>query len=385
MSSRAREPEGRETVEYRIVDCDQHVIEPPELWEKYLPKKFHARAPRLVRDEDGGDAWQLGSHVESLGLVAAKEVSPRNLRWTGTRYEDMHPGIYEAKGRLELLDEDGIHACVLFPPQRTMIYFMTCGDEELQLAGMQAYNEFISEFCANDPRRLGAIWQMPGTRTEDAVAMLREARKAGAVGVGLASWPSGEALISEADEPFWAAAEELEMPVHVHIGLVPAKQATQKVAARKGGPPQLVLLASTMSRMPVLIADMIFNKVFCRHPGLIMVGGEVGAGWVPYLLQEMDDRYKRNRFWCEVDLEGRLPSEYYASNWKVGFIQDQYGVQNCDAVGVDTMMWCSDFPHHGNDFPHSKLVINEMSHGIEAWKKARIFGDNAAELYGFTD
>ena len=369
----------------RIVDCDQHVIEPPDLWERYLPSAYQDRAPKLVKDEDGGDAWQLGAYVESLGLVAAKEVKPRDLRWTGARYEDMHPGIYEAKGRLEILDEDGIHACVLFPPQRTMIYFMTCGDPELQLAGMRAYNEFISEFCATDPRRLGAIWQMPGTSTDDAVQMLRDAKQAGAVGVGLATWPSGENLISDADEPFWAEAEALEMPVHVHIGLVPAKQPTKKVAAKKGGAPQLVLLASTMSRMPVLIADMIFNKVFHRYPGLVMVGGEVGAGWVPYLLQEMDDRYKRNRYWCEVDLEGRLPSEVYQSNWKVGFIQDQYGVQNCDAVGVETMMWCSDFPHHGNDFPHSKIVINEMAHGLDESKKAKIFGGTAAALYGFAD
>jgi len=368
-------------MQYHIVDCDQHVIEPPDLWEKYLPAKYQDRAPKLARDEDGGDGWLLGKHVESLGLVAAKEVSPRDLRWTGTRYEDMHPGIYDAKGRLELLDEDGIDAAVLFPPQRTMIYFMTIGDDEFQMAGMRAYNHFITDFCANDPKRLGAIWQMPGTKTEDAVQMLREAKQAGAVGVGLATWPSGENLISEADDPFWAEAEALEMPVHVHIGLVPAKQPTQKVAAKKGGAPQLVMLASTMSRMPVLIADMIFNQVFCRYPGLVMVGGEVGAGWVPYLLQEMDDRYKRNRHWCGVDLGNRLPSEYYASNWKVGFIQDHYGVQNCDAVGVGTMMWCSDFPHHGNDFPHSKHVINEMAYGLDAAKKSRIFGGNAAELY----
>ncbi len=368
----------------RIVDCDQHVIEPPDLWEKYLPSQYQDRAPKLVRDEEGGDAWQLGKHVESLGLVAAKEVSPRDLRWTGSRYEDLHPGIYQAKPRVELLDEDGIYAAVLFPPQRTMIYFMTLGDNAFQNAGMHAYNEFITDFCSHDRKRLGAIWQMPGTCTEDAIAMLKEAKQADAVGVGLATWPSGENLISEKDDPFWAAAEELEMPVHVHIGLVPAKQPTAKVAAKKGGAPQLVVLASTMSRMPVLIADMIFNKVFCRYPGLIMVGGEVGAGWIPYLLQEMDDRYKRNRYWCEVDLGNKLPSEYYASNWKVGFIQDRYGVQNCDAVGIGTMMWCSDFPHHGNDFPHSKHLINEMSSGLDESKKRRIFGDNAAELYGFT-
>jgi len=372
-------------VEYRIIDCDQHVIEPPDLWERFLPSRFHDRAPKLAKDEDGGDGWLLGEHVESLGLVAAMEQSPRSLKWTGVRYEDMHPGIIDPKGRIELMDEDGVDAAVFFPPQRTMIYFMSVDDRDFHLAGMQAYNDFITSWVSHRPERLGAIWQMPGTGIDDAVAELRRAKQAGAVGVGLATWPSGGFLLSRADEPFWAAAGELAMPVHVHIGLVPAQYKTQRVAAKKGGPPQLVQFASTMSRMPTLIAEMIFNEVFVRHPGLVMVGGEVGAGWVPYLLQELDDRYRRNRYWCEVNLGDLLPSDYYRRNWKVGLIRDQFGVQNCDAVGVETMMWASDFPHHINDWPYSRYVINEMAQGIDESKKRRIFCENAGELYGFLE
>jgi len=369
-------------MEYRIIDCDQHVIEPPDLWERWLPSRFHDRAPKLEKDEDGGDAWDLGGAIESLGLVAAVEKSPRELKWTGVRYEDMHPGITDPKGRLELMDEDGVDAAVFFPPQRTMIYFMFVEDDEFQLAGMQAYNDFIQSWTGHCPERLGAIWQMPATGIDDAVAELRRARAAGAVGVGLATWPSGEFLLSREDDRFWAVAEELKMPVHVHIGLTPPQYKTHKVAAKKGGAPQLVQFASTMSRMPTLIAEMIFNGIFVRFPGLTMVGGEVGAGWVPYLLQELDDRYRRNRFWCEVDLE-MLPSEYYRRNWKVGLIRDPYGVQNCDAVGVETMMWASDFPHHINDWPYSRYIINEMAQGIDEGKKRKIFCENAGRLYGF--
>jgi predicted TIM-barrel fold metal-dependent hydrolase len=371
-------------MEYRIVDCDQHVIEPPDLWERWLPSKFQDRAPRLVKDEDGGDAWLLGEHVESLGLVAAVERSPRDLKWTGVRYEDMHPGITDPKGRLELMDEDGISAAVFFPPQRTMIYFMTVEDRDLHLAGMRAYNEFISDWVAFCPERLGAIWQMPGTGIDDAVAELRRAKQAGAVGVGMATWPSGQFLLSREDDAFWRVAEELSMPIHVHIGLVPAQYKTQRVAAKKGGAPQLVQFASTLSRMPTLIAEMIFNEIFVRFPRLTMVGSEVGAGWVPFLLQEIDDRYRRNRFWCEVRLE-MLPSEYYRRNWKVGLVRDSYGVQNCDAVGVETMMWSSDFPHHINDWPNSRYIIEEMAHGIDEAKKRKIFCENAGRLYGFVD
>ncbi len=173
------------------------------------------------------------------------------------------------------------------------------------------------------------------------------------------------------------------MPIHVHIGLVPADYTTRKIATKKGGAPQLVGLATTMSRMPVLIAETIFNGVFERFPGLRFVGGEVGAGWVPYLLQEMDDRYRRNRYWCEVDLGNKLPSEHFRQNWKVGFVRDHYGVQNCDAVGVRNMMWSSDFPHHINDWPNSRYLIDSMAQGIDESKKRRIFCENAGELYGF--
>jgi predicted TIM-barrel fold metal-dependent hydrolase len=371
-----------ETMEYKIIDCDQHVIEPPDLWTNYLPKKFQDTAPKLVKDKDDGDAWLLGDAVESLGLVAAMNKTPKTLKWTGVKYQDMHPGIYEPGGRIELMDEDGIDAAVFFPPQRTMIYFMG-QEKEFSLAGMQGYNNFISDFCAHNPQRLGAIFQMPATGIDDSVKELRRAKEKGAKGVGLATWPSGEATLCAEDDKFWAVAEELAMPVHIHIGLTPPTVKTQRIA-QKGGVPQLVAFSTTMSRMPVLFAEFIFSSTFERFPGLTIVGGEVGAGWVPFFKQELDDRYRRNRYWTEVNLS-MLPSEYYLRNCKVGVVSDQFGIQNCDSVGVDTMMWCSDFPHHITDWPNSRHLINSMAQGLDAGKKKQIFCENAGKLYGFTD
>jgi uncharacterized protein len=176
-------------------------------------------------------------------------------------------------------------------------------------------------------------------------------------------------------------AEELAMPIHIHIGLTPPTVKTKKVA-EKGGIPQLVQFSTTMSRMPVLFAEFIFNGVFERFPGLTIVGGEVGAGWVPFFKQELDDRYRRNRYWTGVDLS-MLPSDYYLRNCKVGVVSDQFGIQNCDSVGVDTMMWCSDFPHHITDWPNSHHLINSMAHGLDEGKKRKIFCENAGKLYGF--
>jgi predicted TIM-barrel fold metal-dependent hydrolase len=114
---------------------------------------------------------------------------------------------------------------------------------------------------------------------------------------GASSWRVATvSALGPADELFWAAAEELGMPLHLHISLAVAGIKRQRTGVKRGGPSQLASLATTLSAMPRLIADTIFHGLFDRYPRLRMVGSEAGAGWVPYLLGEMDDRYRRNRF-----------------------------------------------------------------------------------------
>lgn len=369
---------------YEVIDADQHIIEPPDLWERWLPARFRDRAPKLVTDEDGGDAWRLGEHIEPLGLVTVMGTRPEDLRWTGVRYADVDPGCWEPGPRLALLDRDGLDAAIIYPPQRTMRYFMSNTDAEFHVAGIRAYNDWVlGAFCAHAPERLGAIAQMPALGVDGMIEELERTKGLGARGASLSTWPSGGATLSPDDDPFWAAAERLAMPVHLHISLAVAGEKRQRTGVRRGGPTQLASLATTLAAMPRLIADTIFHGVFDRFPRLKMVGAEAGAGWVPYLLGEMDDRYRRNRFWTGVRLE-HLPSEYFRRNWVLGFIRDPYGVQNRHAVGLGNMMWASDFPHHINDWPNSRWLINEMSVGVPEVEKQQIFCGNAGKLYGFT-
>jgi predicted TIM-barrel fold metal-dependent hydrolase len=369
--------------EYRTIDADQHIVEPPDLWERWLPKKFRDRAPKLVKDEDGGDAWQLGEHIEPLGLVTCVGTRPRDLRWTGTSYAELDPGCYEPKRRLELMDQDGIDAAVIFPPQRTMHYFMGDTDVAFHTAGIRAYNDWVNQsFCAHDPDRLGAIGQIPGLGVEAAIAELERLVEMGARGVSISTWPAGKEALSPDDDPFWEATEKLGMPVHLHIALGIAGAKRARVGVKRGGASRLIGLATTLSAMPRLIAETVFTGLFDRFPKLRFVGAEVGAGWVPYLLADMDDRYRRNRYWTGVQLE-RLPSEYFRNNWAVGFLRDAYGVRNRHAVGIANMLWASDFPHHINDWPNSQWLIKEMSQGIPEAEARKLFCENAGKLYGF--
>src|SRR5262245_26377391 len=177
---------------YQIISTDGHTIEPPHMWERYLPKKFHAQMPRVVKDPQGGDAWEVvpGEPVMPIGLVTNQGAWGRRYEdnsWFGTTYESMRQGAFDGKARLDEQDIDGVDAEVLYPSQRTMAAFMAQPDPDYHLAGVDAYNQWNQwmweEFSAPARDRLIGLYQIPGVGIESSLARLREAKKLGARGV----------------------------------------------------------------------------------------------------------------------------------------------------------------------------------------------------------
>ncbi len=369
--------------EFGIISADSHVIEPPDLWEKWLPKKFQDRAPKLVKDEAGGDAWLFAKDrpPEPLGLVTVTGYSYDKFSWTGARYDEIEQGCFVGKDRLRQLDFDGVQAEVIYPPQRTMGYFMGNTDTEFHAAGLEAYHRWVSEdFCAADPDRLKPVIQIPNLGVEKAVGTLKEGKKQGCAAATLSAWPSGNAALSEADDPFWAAAQDQEFPVSMHITLASyaAPGPRKPIQSSMRG-----LASGQFQHMPLIILDMIFDGVFDRFPKLQLIASEAGLGWVPYFTEQMDDRYWRNRTWSGVQLK-HLPSEYVPRNWYFGVIRDFYGIRNRhEAVGVDKVLFCTDFPHHINDYPYSRKVVKEMFAGVPPDETFKMVYGNSARLFGF--
>ena len=160
---------------YEIVDGDCHILEPPDIWKNWLPSNYQDRAPQLVKDEDGGDAWQFaGSPVpDPIGLVATPGMAYDEFRWTGVTYEEARDGCYDGAARLKDMDLDGVDAELLFPPQRTIGHFLGDPDDDFVHAGVEAYNNFLfDEFCAADRTRLIGLAQMPSTGVEPSIATL---------------------------------------------------------------------------------------------------------------------------------------------------------------------------------------------------------------------
>jgi len=366
--------------EYHVISSDSHTVEPPDLWEKWLEKKYLDTAPKLVDDGDGGHAWiYMGAATaEPLGLVTCVGTHPEELKWTGARYgSTIHPSCHDGAERLKVMDTDGVDAEMLYPPQRAMLTFMKNKDVGAHLAGIQAYNRWLKDgFCAPDPDRLIGIFQMPNVGIETSVKELQRAKKEGYRGVALSAWPSGGDNLRPEDDPFWAAAADLHMPVSIHL-LLAAQQ--QKMGASNKG--SVAIGASAFMYTMPLMVELIFQGVFDRFPKLRIAFVEVGAGWIPHFLEMVDDRYWRNRHWTKTNTR-KVPSQYFKDHMLATFIADRNGISVRHQVGVDNMSWSTDFPHHGNDWPYSRKVIDSLFVDVADEERRKIVCTNAARFWG---
>lgn len=383
---------------YAIVSADAHILEPTDIWKTWLPEKYQDRAPQLVKDAEGGDAWLFAGAVEPdpIGLTATPGMPWDQFRWKGVTYDEARPGCYDGAARVEDMTIDGVDAEILFPPQRTVGHWLGDADDDLVRAGIEAYNNFLfDQFCAADPSRLIGAAQIPSTGIDDAVDGLRKAKARGARTVVISNWPAGGDALSEQDDPFWAAAADEHLPVCIHINLTSrkARMRTREAIAKAGGRTMYsasagakaaAALSGVFSTVPATVGNLIFTGVFERFPALHISLIETGVGWIPHLLEQMDDRFWRNRSWTDLPID-RPPSEYWYSNMSATFVRDDYGLRNRDEVGVANMMWSTDYPHHGNDWPRSRKTINETMAALPRADKQQIICANAVRIFGLAD
>jgi predicted TIM-barrel fold metal-dependent hydrolase len=382
---------------HRLVSADAHILEPPGIWDRWLPERYQDHAPKLVEDSEGGSAWRFAGAAEPdpIGLTATPGMPWDQFRWKGVTYEEAREGCYDGAARLADMDLDGVDAEILFPPQRTIGHWLGDEDDDIVLAGVEAYNNFLfDEFCAPDPTRLVGMAQIPSLGIDTAVDTLRKAKARGAKGVVIGNWPAGGESISDEDDDFWAAAVDEGLPVTIHINLI-SRRARQRAraAAAKGGGRSLyggaqpkagakaaAGLAGVFSVVPSTISQLIFTGTFERFPDLHVSMIETGVGWIPHFLEQMDDRYWRNRSWSDIPIR-EPPSVYWYRNMSATFITDRAGLAQRHAVGVDNMMWSTDYPHHGNDWPYSRKVINETMADMTHEERAKICAGNAVRIF----
>lgn len=366
---------------YRLVDADTHVNEPPDLWTSRVPADLVDRVPRIERFERG-DAWVMEGVADPItfGNNAAAGI-PLAERNPWMRWEDIRQGGYIPKVRLEEMDVDLVDAAVLYPTPRISQLVIGTQDPELHLAMVRAYNDWLSEYVEYDPSRLGGIMLVPNRGVEAAVAEIRRVvGRPGIVGCLIGCFPHGDLDISPDDDPVWEAVVAAGVPLHIHVGLTNSLPVDIYAAGRVGK----IQVAADLRFLesPVNMLQFISAEVFERFPELHVVMVEVDAGWVPYVKEQLDNR-KLRRTAGSALRGGDLPSRVIEDHFSFTYVTDHYAIHNRQAIGVERLMWSSDYPHGGSDWPHSVRTIHADFFGVPNQERDLILAGNALALYKF--
>ena len=366
-----------------ILSSDSHVFEPPDLWTQRIDDAFKSRAPRMERV---GDVDHLviedGQMIAGIGLISnagARYEAPETIS-DHARFEDVHEGGYDPAQHLRDMMIDGVHGEVLYPSQG--LFYYKVADPLLFSAICRTYNDWLAEFYSVDPDRLKAIAMINVDDVGDAVGELERTAKLGFVGGMIAEYPPEERRYDHPDyEPLWAAAAALDMSLSLHT-------ATRRARSNSALGERTVHDASrraTKVFLPAIsMCDMIFSGVFERHPGLRLAIVEFELSWAPYVLTNMDYTYRERNEEALYRFKGdTLPSDFFARNVYLSFQEDDVGIRLRDRIGVDCMMWGSDYPHSESTFPRSREVLDEILQGVPEAERAKIVCHNTARLYGF--
>ena len=398
---------AEQQTEYQMISADSHFLEPPDLWAEWLPKNYQSSAPLLVDDGAGGAAWQYADarEPEPIGLTALPGQSiPR-----GVTYETAQRGTYDGSARVDDQDCDGVVAELIFPTPRPMSHFLNDPSRGVVLAGVEAHNRYALEgFCAQAPKRLFPIAQLPTTGITDAIEVLEWAASRSFVGVALPCWPSGGDHLGKEDAPFWARVQEIGMPVCIHGSLrsreerlllrelTKAQSGTGdkdwgRVDGRREAVPEPLEYHTRVpnpglgiGRAASLLSVLLLSGLFEAFPNVRVALVETWVGWIPRLLESVNDVWRRNRTIMSIPLKNP-PSHYWYANMAGTFLDDISGIILKDQVGIQNMMWSSDYPHFCTHWPQSRSVAAASMNSLGDHDRERILFQNCKEFFRLPD
>ncbi len=363
----------------RVLSADSHVVEPADVWTSRIEARYRDRAPHVVKKLAGlpdGD-WFVCENLRpfSVSGFAVAGVDPKDF---GSKmllgYEGVRPGAWDPVQRLKDQETDGVSGEVIYTSLGMMLYGIKDGG--LRAASFRAYNDWLAEFCGHAPRRLAGIALVPMDDVRLAVVELERAAKLDLRG-GLI-WgfpPANRSYDAKEWDPLWAAAQDTGLPLSLHI-------LTGAEGSGLDGASLMKTYPSLPHRMERSLSDIIFGGALARFPGCRIVSAENDIGWIPHFLQRLDHSYHNYRSLEREPVIPELPSFYFRRQVYATFQDDRVGVVTRDFVGVDNLMWASDFPHSDSTWPRSREVIARDFEGVPAAETEKITGANCARLYG---
>jgi predicted TIM-barrel fold metal-dependent hydrolase len=318
--------------------------------------------------------------IAGIGLISnagARFGAPETISAHG-KFEDVHVGGYDPDQHIKDMNIDGVAGEVLYPSQG--LFYFKVEDSELLSAIFRAYNDWLAEFCSVDSQRLKGIAMVNLDEIQDGISELGRAARMGLVGAMIAEYPAADRRYDSPEyEPFWAAAQDLNMPLSLHT-------ATRREGRTRGSGATTVRDASERANKvfwpSTSMCDMIFSGVFERYPGVKVAVVEFELAWAAHLLGTMDYTYTERHEEATYRFKGNIqPSDFFHNNVYLSFQEDDLGIRLRDVIGVHSLMWGSDYPHSESTFPQSRQILDRILEGVARDEKAKIVGGNVARLY----
>ncbi len=348
-----------------LVSVDDHVCEPPDLFEKHVPARYRDRAPRMVHRSDGTDVWVYeGQQVPNVGLNAVAGRPPEEYGIEPTSLSQLRPGCYDVNARIDDMNANGVLGSLCFASMTgfTGELFTRAADKKLSEIMVQAYNDWhVDEWCGSHPGRfiplgLPMMW--------DPEATAREIRRLAGKGCHAVTFPDRPAglglpsLHSEHWEPIWRACDETGTAVCVHIGSGTGMNLQDPEAAVE------IMITGAPISLFGFATELVFSRFLRRYPNLKFALSEGGIGWIPYFLERIDYVYRHHHRWTLTDFGDKLPSDVFREHVITCFIDDDAGLANRDRIGVGIITWECDYPHSDSTWPNSPEVLWRSLEGL---------------------
>jgi predicted TIM-barrel fold metal-dependent hydrolase len=384
-----------------IVDLDAHLVEPADLWTSRLPARYRDAGPHIELLPMGQPKLDGGRYIEEPGtegkpiawwryedyeysvkrLIAAAGYPADEISLDGVTMDDMRPGCWKPSGRLADMDLNGVEAQMCFPnyPRFCGQIFLWGKDKELAHLCVKAYNDFtVEEWAAEGEGRLIPLCLVPLWDVQLAAAEVRRNAARGVRAVAFSELPPYLGLPSIYSgywDPFFEACDETGTVICCHIG------SGTKTPKTSDDAPEAVTGTIIFGNSVGAMADYLYSGVFARYPNLKVLFAEAQIGWIPYLLERIDDVWETHRGWSHSQQYVKeRPSTYYSDHIFSTFFKDAVGVSLIDQVGEDNATFETDYPHQDGTWPYSREQAAEQFSDLDDGLIYKLTRGNAIKL-----
>ncbi|MCU1453247.1 MAG: amidohydrolase 2 [Acidimicrobiales bacterium] len=354
-----------DTEDLILVSVDDHVVEPPDLFEGRLSKRTAERAPFVQTLPNGRDVWMFeGNALPNVGLNAVAGRVPEEYGIDPLAFSEMRPGCFDIDARIADMNANGVLGSLNFPSLAgfTGQLFSTCDDKDIAIELLRAYNDWhVEDWCGTHPGRMIPLAVPP---IWDPQLMADEVRRMAEKGCHAVTFSENPSKLgrpswhSDHWNPFLAACEETSTVICLHIG-----SSSETVMTAVDAPIDTMITLQPVNIVQAA-ADLVWSPVFRTFPNLRIALSEGGIGWIPYFLERVDYTYQHHKAWTNQDFGDQLPSEVFNEHVLTCFIDDAIGIELRGHLNPKHIHWECDYPHSDSTWPTSPEMVEKVLHGV---------------------